>query len=420
MNIPFDRITTWSWRLAILALPWQTRWFAEGLNLGGIPWEQGRWSFYLAWIPLIATILLSLRVRHQNPKPISYLSFACVVILAFVAITTISPQATTQWLIQILLLLAFVNSLRRLAIPKTQITTWFLVSLIPHALLAIQQAWSQQVFAFKWLGIAAQQPATRGVSVIEVGTDRMLRAYGGFPHPNILGGWMSLGVLVFLKEYLKNQNPPPGLRRGWPSLARTGAVLALLLSWSRAAWLATFLGSVALCYHYRHSFRKAMLLPLTLILCLITGFFFVNHKLLFTRIQPSTRLEQKAVDERGSALATSLAAIKQHPWLGSGPGTTQLALSRVLPENTIPIPPHLIPVMALLELGIFGSLALSLLLWAYLRRRTLPVFLVAWLLPIALFDHYLWSVWAGQSLLILALYLVLDLRDERGHSMDMS
>src|SRR5690349_8627644 len=49
----------WSWRLALLALPWQTRWFSEGPMLGGLPWEQGRWAFYLSWIPLGLTVLMA-------------------------------------------------------------------------------------------------------------------------------------------------------------------------------------------------------------------------------------------------------------------------------------------------------------------------------------------------------------------------
>lgn len=411
MKLTLDQLTTWSWRLAVIALPWQTRWLTEGIALGGIPWEQGRWSFYLAWIPLIATILLSLRVHRQHPKRISYPAFFCVAMLALIAVTSISSQATTQWLIQVFLLLAFVDSLRRLAIPKQELTVWFLMSLIPHVLLAIQQTWTQHVFAFKWLGIAAQDPATRGVSVIEVGANRVLRAYGGFPHPNILGGWMSLGILLSFRT-----------KRGIFTLLFT---LALLLSWSRSAWLATALSSLVLLFQYRASLletwktHRRTLLPFLFIPCLIAGFFLVYRDLVFTRIQSSTRLEQKALDERGSALATSFVAIKQHPWLGSGPGTTQLALSHVLPSGTIPIPPHIIPVMALLELGILGCFALVFLLWEKLGSYRWPYFLLVWLIPIALFDHYFWSVWAGQSLLILALYLVLDAKDETRHSMGM-
>jgi hypothetical protein len=67
--------------------------------------------------------------------------------------------------------------------------------------------------------------------------------------------------------------------------------------------------------------------------------------------------------------------------------------------------------------------------WNYLPDTThkwllrcfyaLTTFLLVWLIPIALFDHYFWSVWAGQSLLILALYIVLDAKDETRHSMGM-
>src|SRR5690349_15713914 len=55
-----------SWRLALLFLPWQTRWFLEGPSVNGFPWENGRISLYLSWIPLIVTIMIFL-LRCAGP-----------------------------------------------------------------------------------------------------------------------------------------------------------------------------------------------------------------------------------------------------------------------------------------------------------------------------------------------------------------
>ena len=49
-------IFTWLWRVALLLLPWQIRWFV-GVELVGWPWEQGALSVYASLIPLIGTVL---------------------------------------------------------------------------------------------------------------------------------------------------------------------------------------------------------------------------------------------------------------------------------------------------------------------------------------------------------------------------
>lgn len=59
-----------AWRVTILALPWQTRWFLDA-QLAGWPWEQGRVSFYLSWIPLLLTIGLGIALLSPAQRRIS-------------------------------------------------------------------------------------------------------------------------------------------------------------------------------------------------------------------------------------------------------------------------------------------------------------------------------------------------------------
>jgi hypothetical protein len=76
----------------------------------------------------------------------------------------------------------------------------FLSSVLLQACLGIYQFLSQSTFAFKYLGLAEHNPENMGVAVVEASSGRFLRAYGGFDHPNILGG--VLAVALILAAYL--------------------------------------------------------------------------------------------------------------------------------------------------------------------------------------------------------------------------
>ena len=47
------------WRLSILTLPFQTRWFHDA-SLAGWPWEQGRWSVYVSWGLMLGTVAVGM------------------------------------------------------------------------------------------------------------------------------------------------------------------------------------------------------------------------------------------------------------------------------------------------------------------------------------------------------------------------
>ena len=106
---------------------------------------------------------------------------------------TASRVATAQWWIHFFLLTVFAWTLIRARVSSRTVATWFVISLLPHAFLGIWQYASQEIVAMTWFGIAAQDPSVAGVSVVEAGPMRVLRAYGGFPHPNIFGGWLAMG-----------------------------------------------------------------------------------------------------------------------------------------------------------------------------------------------------------------------------------
>jgi O-antigen ligase len=399
-------IRDWSWRLALIALPWQTRWFTEGPSLGGLPWEQGRWAFYLSWIPFALTVLLaSWQPFKPAEHPLSKRAWVGVVGLFLIALPvclSIFPPASVQWLVQVCMLSLFAWAILHLNVGRDEFVAWSVLAIVPEAVLGIGQFFGQQVVGTEWLGMSPQLPATPGVAVIEVAGRRILRAYGGLPHPNILGGWLAYGLamsVLYAKSLIKRWGRYP------VEVCAALFAICLVLTFSRAAWIAAACAlGVAFFLSWKKSWtleEKLRLMSLGAVILVCVGVVAAaERQLVFVRATNDTRLEELSTSERLDSIRAAWIVTANHPVLGTGQNTAILALSQA---GFGIIPPHFTLLLILLETGAIGSLGFVLLVgrWAYAVRAGVIVPLLI-LLPLGLFDHYLWSLWAGQSLVMLA------------------
>ena len=383
--------------------------------MGGFPWEQGRVSVYASWFLMAIVIFFASQKHRAEHRPLpkhAWFLFGGVLLIALSALVSLYPQASWQWIVQISLVAMFVWALGQLRIRRGEMLGWILLSLIPHALLGVWQYVSQSVVGSKWLGMSSQHPSDLGVSVVDVNGQRVLRAYGGFPHPNIFGGWLAFGLAA--STLLASRIP---LRRDRLVLAALSSLLsvALVLTFSRSAWLAAFCGVIAITVV---AWRKAWTLDEKLRLFLIpsviflvmTGTAYGVRDVIRVRTSAMARLETKSVDEREEAARAAWKLAWQRPLLGHGPGTAQLALEQA---EEPAVPPHQLPLLAGLETGILGLIGLCILFALY-ARFTGPSML-PWLvltLPILFFDHYMWSLWSGQALIGLVALIPLT-KDEK-------
>ena len=382
---------------------------------GGLPWEQGRPSFYVSWIPMIVTIFIACADFKQHPderddiQVTDWMLFAGILLLGLPAFVSIHAQASWQWLTQIILLVFFGWSLQQLKVKPRDVMVWAVGSLVPHALLGLWQFVTQGIAGSKWLGISAQNPLTLGVSIVEAAGQRVLRAYGGFPHPNIFGGWSAFGLVATLalaKEATK--------RHERILLSMTACLFStvLVLTFSRSAWLAAVLGisatffvlwrqTTSVAEKWRFSFLALMMVASVSLVA------FSIRDLIFVRALPTTRLETKSVNERQTSIANAWSLVREERLLGQGQNTAILALDQA---GKGIIPPHFIPLLILLETGWIGVLGVTLLMARWLMKARfaalVPLMTAA---PLVFLDHYLWSIWAGQALLLwLALFPLTD------------
>lgn len=268
-------------------------------------------------------------------------------------------------------------------------------------------------------------PSVRGIGVIEAEGRRWLRAYGLTPHPNFLGGYIGLGLLLFGGSLVENP------RQFWLWLIVAISGCAFLLTFSRSAWLG-FALSVLFCLlvlrpwqHIKqaiHRTHRQLLVSLIIVFLLVSAFGVVFRDLLVTRfLRFEQTLEANSIQERLRDAGQAWMLIRHQPMWGVGTGYYVQALwawanttGRDFPAFQ---PVHNIPLLVTAEMGVFGFVFwVWLLLGPPLRlivERAIHVtpFIVTWaaafllLFVVSMFDQYLYIPKVWWSTIYLGLLL---------------
>lgn len=293
-----------------------------------------------------------------------------------------------------------------------------------QAAVALPQFLLGRTLGLKRLGEVTMQAAWPGASVVMVGDERWLRAYGLAQHPNLLAGCLMVMLLVVAGYYLAR----PGWQRA-VLLAALGLGLAtLLLTFSRAAWLGTMLGGVVMLGLLLWARRQRRWSPAwswvaalaALALAISALFVAANWPLLRPRLGLAYQgTEVRSVEARTLEIDAAGALIQMRPGLGVGLGNYPLALYRLARDLVAAYPDyqpvHNVALLSTAELGFpGGALWLGLIVapWLALWLKRRQVQMAPWwaglsgalvaLTVVSFFDAYPWSSHQGR----LALWLV--------------
>ncbi len=287
-----------------------------------------------------------------------------------------------------------------------------------HAQWAILQFSLQHDLGFQILGETDINVNTNGIAKFFAGDTKLIRAYGPYAHPNIMAGslliLLTLSLHFFLQHNGAQKNPA---KRTQVLLHSSHAlilpiyaliILAILLSFSKAAWI----GLILLLAQTGSFFRWPKIIKQLSLVFLVTSF--VISPLIYYRLADK---EDLGMQDRYTSLEwASRLLTRDNVLRGVGIGNYKQELTKLLQRSGIEYLPwqiaplHSAPLLALIELGFIPFVTLSILLTLLLGKN---IVLLLPTLPLLLFDHYLYTMAAPMIFMAILIALASQKKESR-------
>ncbi len=209
------------------------------------------------------------------------------------------------------------------------------------------------------------------VGVEVAGGGRWLRAYGGLDHPNMLGGLLAIGLLIFVWVNIAQRH---NLSKG-NGLAPQGhfvilnyiyvlvVAVGLFFTFSRASWLGLVVGLVIMmliAIIKKDLMSQKKILKTVLVTGIISFVMYVSFgDLVETRFANDTRLEHKSTNERVESMYLASEIIRSEPVIGVGIGNYTNFIHKHVRSDEVAYtyqPVHNTFWLVASEIGFFGSL----------------------------------------------------------------
>jgi O-antigen ligase len=431
--------STWSLAALLLILPFWGHWVLFGQPVDPVLYDYHEIVLYATdlflWTAL-AGWLLSRLLSGSTPKlqwgPLFLLvpQFGLLALGLIGVLQAVDPVYAAYGVVRLAFLPVFYLMLVNAPV-KRELIVWPLAAgMAIQGAVGVPQFLLGRSLGLKWLGETPIDAGTSGASVVMVGEQRWLRAYGLTQHPNVLGGLLMASFWVVIGHYLT--------QRGWRRIALLGLLVAgwgtLLVPFSRGAWLGVAVGGLVMggCLLFwpgaarqphRSVSRSTVTMLAGVLVAALLVFVLGNWQLLRPRLGlVSQGVEVRSLDERGELNSAALTLIEMRPWLGVGLSNFSEALLRLAPGSVSKYrdysPVHNVLLLTTAELGLPGGvvwLCLLVLPWLALWLRRRQVQMAAWwaglsaalaaLAVVSFLDHYVWSFQQGRLILWLVLGL---------------
>jgi O-antigen ligase len=373
--------------------------------------------FYLTDILLIACFVSWLMFDRPNPnillKRLFWLILAffslILVTLFHVKRLDLGLYQASKWL-EVLILVLYVSQISKTQL-QFRIASWIIfISALIQSLIGLIQFHVQHSLKLDLLGEYIAPFGTSGLATIQTSAGKLIRAYGTFPHPNILGAFLVLGLICGL--FLVSHGT-----KGHKIAISLGLFLislGLFVSFSRLAWLSgaiAILGFLTYFWIKREQVAGTAIMMICLVSCATILVF--APKTLKARISDTN---QASITDRTFFNQLGLDMTKRFPVLGVGVGNYVEALKDLFVLDPWQYQPaHNIFIFIAAELGILGvSLFIMILfeifsvfkniVWEPLTF-SLAVLGILFLL-MSQFDHYFVTIQQGRLMFFIVLGLI--------------
>lgn len=289
----------------------------------------------------------------------------------------------------------------------------FSVAIIFESILSVAQYLIQSSIGgfFYFFGERAFNGQTPGAANASINGDLILRAYGTFSHPNVLAGYLLIGMILILFNLESSKKQ---LEKILYLISLACGTLALIVTFSRIAillWLIIlfiFLISRA----GKKILQKNIAFFLIFIFIIISFIFYTPIILRFS----SSGLYDESFSQREELLKNSLAIIKKHPFFGTGLNNFLIELAQVQKPNNMIFylqPVHNIFLLVAAQTGILGLVYFIIFLAKTFKKAfwksdliNYKIIIFLSILILGSFDHYFLTIQQGQLLLSFILGLI--------------
>jgi hypothetical protein len=320
-----------------------------------------------------------------------YFSYFVITIVSYGTVTALSRK---------------INNLRQIFARTFSIIALF------EGILAIAQFLGQRSFVLRRLGEPVLSMTDFGIARI-VSSGTFIRAYGTFPHPNILAVFLLAGLFLNIWLIL-NENSIKW--RILYSISLITSLFGLILTFSRASWLAGVIAGIVFTgiYIVRWGITKRV----GFILALVFTTALVSFALFSPLIIDRGNIQGESLSKRTLYNSIAIKMIRDKPIFGWGGGESMLHMQQFSPIKLDPWdiqPIHNYYLLSAAEYGIPVSLALLLFFIYHVIRgfkasqtvsdvrratwnMTLAILLIAFMM-LMLLDHYFYTIMQTQLLL---------------------
>ena len=430
--------------LIIFTLPFNIRHifnFADLQNITGFR-EHLTIAFYLFDILFILLFIISIWENRKKllektlfkkifKQPLIYLTILVVISLFY----NQAPFGNLEWykitrFIEIVILFIIVKNVLKQYTVFIYFKFILFTSGIIQSTIAILQFITQKSLGLGWLGESIIGPDIYGVAKFSFEGEELIRAYGTFPHPNILGIFLLFSLGAGLSLIISKKILLSNLRWHWRSIFFGEFIIlyiGILLTYSRSIITLTAILSLSFAYSQRKFIVKTyknlceqlhipFFLQTTLAIIIVFGGLFASYNILTPRLCVHCP-DDKSMSFRRIYQQTAESMIFTNPLTGVGLGNF-IPASKIISSDSITPwrqqPVHNLYLLIASEIGLIGLLLFLLTILFYtidnLRLASLlnhPLnLLFALILLAGFFDHYFWTLHQGQLIFWIVLALV--------------
>ena len=384
----------------IFSLPFQTR-----IILWQFTQPFNEWTAAFLWgsdvlFALLLVFSFQFSIFKKNLLPVLFLA----VVAISISNAIISEVAWYRWakLVEYVFVFWYMSRRALRVISLDGIARIIIASVAFQAVIGIVQYLAQHSIGLKIFGESVLNPVASGVAVVVADGERYLRAYGTFPHPNVLALWLVIGIWAFW--YISNIKPQKSKVFYFMYAL---ILIALVLTFSRTVIALWSVSSIFLLR--KQYFRLAMV---TISIIAIISILVLPQ--IISRVRISS--DDEAFVQRVFFNEQALAGTRDHLAIGNGIGQFVPILMRDLHfySRSIYQPAHNVYLLILYETGIVGLLIflffIARLFWK-IRQKHFAVAILGTFCAVALFDHFPWTLQQG-GLMFWGMLGILDARYE--------